>query len=227
MTRDVDNPKRCTHTHRQRNGTTIECSDVGHWTLDKANKTWRPAAPGDKSRRCWTHGPGSETKPIGKGGRRRTQPNARIQLAAGILLDLAPEFTKAIQDIHDELSVLGFPSSTNRGTSYIDAPDPAGNDAVRITDLTSSREDLRDWLTDLQNRINAGVLLIARIRKINYAHGAKLCCENQQGRQGSIEWGDPTCTELPVQNGLCPRCYQNERRWRQQHEMPAREEPAA
>jgi hypothetical protein len=160
MTRDVDNPKRCTHTHRQRNGTTIECSDVGHWTLDKANKTWRP-------------------------------------------------------------------SSTNRGTSYIDAPDPAGNDAVRITDLTSSREDLRDWLTDLQNRINAGVLLIARIRKINYAHGAKLCCENQQGRQGSIEWGDPTCTELPVQNGLCPRCYQNERRWRQQHEMPAREEPAA
>jgi hypothetical protein len=124
MTRDVDNPKRCTHTHRQRNGTTIECSDVGHWTLDKANKTWRPAAPGDKSRRCWTHGPGSETKPIGKGGRRRTQPNARIQLAAGILLDLAPEFTK-------------------------------------------------------------------------------------------------------VQNGLCPRCYQNERRWRQQHEMPAREEPAA
>lgn len=224
----VDSHKRCTNITRRRDGTEVECSDVGTWVLDKDAKTWRPAKPTDKARRCWAHGPGAEAKPHGKGGRRKTQPNARINRAAGVLEQLAPEATKALEEIADELSLLGFPSASNRGSSYVeDTPDPVGDDAARIAQVTGYREDLRDWIDDMCDRVNAGVLLIARIRNVRHAHGVKLCSENQQGRKGSIEWGDAACTELPTQDGLCARCYQAERRWRRDNDQPALGIPAA
>lgn len=53
------------------------------------------------------------------------------------------------------------------------------------------------------------------------------CRDSQMGRQGALEWGDPTCEELPVKAGLCGACYQRERRWRVGHGLTAREiEPA-
>jgi hypothetical protein len=35
-----------------------------------------------------------------------------------------------------------------------------------------------------------------------------------EGREGSIEWGDPTCTSLPSRGPLCDRCSKAEYRWR-------------
>src|SRR5205809_952681 len=113
--------KRCTHITRLRDGSLIECSSPGGWTLDKTERTWRPAQPTDKARRCWAHGPGEETKPYGRGGRRKTQPNAKLQRIAGLVLGSSLEVTKALMEINDELSMLGFPSSSNRGVNVLGA----------------------------------------------------------------------------------------------------------
>lgn len=214
--REHNNPHhRCTHSARQRDGSEVKCSDVGSWTLDKAAKTWRPARPADKSRRCWAHGPGAETKPVGKGGRRRRrQPNARVNRAAGLLGQLAPLVTDAIDGCGDELALLGYPSSSDRGTNWLAGDsDPVGGDVARILELTDWRDSVRDVIDEIESGVDELVRLVNVVLKRKYAHGVKLCAENQQGRAGSIEWGDPTCTELPVKDGLCSPCYLRERRW--------------
>jgi hypothetical protein len=54
------------------------------------------------------------------------------------------------------------------------------------------------------------------------------CNDNQVGRDGAIEWGDPTCVDIPVKAGCCSACYQRERRWRLANALAPREiEPAA
>lgn len=226
--RDTPNPKRCTQQTKLADGTVVECSDVGGWTLDKARQTWRPSVGTDKSRRCWAHGPGSVTKPAGKGGRSKTQPNAKVQHAAGRLLDLAADVTKALIAVQDELSMLGFPGASSTGVREArDDDGPVSRDALRIVELTSWREDLRDWLDNLGPTVDVGAHIVRKIRNVQHARGVKLCAEHQQGRQGSIEWGDPTCTELPTKAGLCSKDYQAERRWREAHGLTTDQEPAA
>lgn len=223
---DPAEPARCKHITR-RHGDEIECNDVGTWVRDNEARTWRPARPSDKKRRCWLHGPGSDTRAVG-GNRKNIQPNAQLQRYAALVLGLALEASKAQHDIADELSLLGFPSTSRGGTTTGDDDGPVARDAVRIHELTAWREDLRDWINDLGPRIDVGVHIIKQIRRLPpAAMGAKLCAENQQGRQGSIEWGDATCTELPTKNGLCVACYHRERRWRVERDLPTSEAPAA
>lgn len=220
-------PWRCTHKARLTDGTEVECSDQGGWTLDKQRKTWRASQPRDRSRRCWAHGPGTETHPHGPRGR-TIKPNARVQRAAGLLLGLSPDVTRALVDATDELSMLGFPSSSNRGTNFLatDA-DPVGGDAARIHELTAWREDLRDAIVALEAKVDHLVGVVRQQRQVRWAHGVQLCADSQQGHAGSIEWGDPTCTELPTKGGLCASCYQRERRWRIDNGKPTTEAPAA
>lgn len=225
----TDKAHRCTW-QQQRGGTTVECSDAGTWTYDAKAKTWRPSVPSDRSRRCWAHGPGdaAKAKPVGRGGRRKVQPNARLQRIAGLVLGTSLEVTKALMEVHDELSMLGYPSSSSRGANFLATDsDPVGGDASRIAELTAWREDLRDAITDLGDRVDALIRLVKRMRNVDWAHGVKLCAENQQGREGSIEWGDPTCTALPVARGLCAADYQRERRWRRDNGYDDLAEPAA
>lgn len=223
----LDNPGRCTNIDRQRDGTEVECSDHGTWTLDKASKTWRPCRPSDKSRRCWAHGPGSEVKPYGPRAR-KVMPNAKVQRAAALLLGIAPEITKALIEANEELSLLGYPGSSSKGASYTATDlDPVGGDAVRITQLAAWREDMRDAIEDLGNRVDMLIRTVRVVRNVRYAHGVKLCAENQQGREGSIVWGNPTCTELPTKGGCCSACYQAERRWREGEGRATDVEPAA
>lgn len=47
------------------------------------------------------------------------------------------------------------------------------------------------------------------------------------GREGAIEWGRPDCWDSPIRGTLCAACYHRERRWRQEHGLPTREEAAA
>jgi hypothetical protein len=224
--RDPDR-KRCTHKERQRDGTVVECSDAGTWKLDRKQRTWRPADPKDRSRRCWAHGPGSERPPIGRGGRRRAQPNARLQRVAALVARAALEVTKALQDVDDELSMLGFPSSSSRGVGMTNTEGPVSRDALRIQELTDWREETRDAIADVEEQVDWLIRILGRVRNVRHAHGVRLCAENQQGRAGSIDWGDPTCTEIPTKGGLCSGCYQRERRWRGEHGMPTSEAPAA
>ncbi|MEJ7724316.1 MAG: hypothetical protein WKF64_08430 [Ilumatobacteraceae bacterium] len=42
------------------------------------------------------------------------------------------------------------------------------------------------------------------------------------GRDGAIEWADPTCTNVPSRGPLCDRCSKREYRWRTRHDLPPR-----
>lgn len=42
------------------------------------------------------------------------------------------------------------------------------------------------------------------------------------GRDGAIEWADPTCTAVPSRGPLCDRCSKAEYRWRKAHGLPSR-----
>lgn len=45
---------------------------------------------------------------------------------------------------------------------------------------------------------------------------------NATGRDGAIEWSDPTCTTPPSRGPLCDRCSKREYRWRTEHGLPPR-----
>lgn len=229
---DIPDAHRCRHIIRTPKGTTIECNDLGGWVHDEERKTWRPARPGERKRRCWLHGPGSVTKPVGR-NRKIDKPNERMQRYAALVLGMAPEVTKALREVHEELSMLGFPSAggSSGGNSSGDTDGPVARDAIRIADLTAWREDLRDWIGDLEDRIAVGMHIIRQIRKIPPAAlGAKLCKDVQQNRQGSTEWGDPECTTLPDgadNERPCKACRERERAWRQANGLPSVEIPPA
>lgn len=42
------------------------------------------------------------------------------------------------------------------------------------------------------------------------------------GRDGTIEWADPTCTTVASRGPLCDRCSKREYRWRTDRNLPAR-----
>lgn len=227
----------------------LKCSDSGHWTFDRRDRTWRPANPTDRSRKCWAHGPGSGTKRFGPRGH-KIHPNAQTQRFIVQLFALGPEITRALNAVNDELSLLGFPSSGGGGTGTCEgeATDPVAGDVTRIVTLTEWRENLRDAITAMghavdrttrlvaQQRVMPPVLMSTRGRKPTAAEiesgdatvaGIKLCGYNQQGRQGSADWGDAACTELPVRRGLCASCTERERRWRKAEGLSELTAPAA
>lgn len=53
----------------------------------------------------------------------------------------------------------------------------------------------------------------------------KLLCSCGAGREGVIEWGDPTCRRVPnpTKAGMCDECWAAEETWRGAHELPPRE----
>lgn len=225
MTRD-ERDDSCTYEHRV-GANAVRCADSGHWTLDKKARTWRAARPADKARRCWAHGPGTVQPAPGRNRRGNLRPNARTQRAALHLLAVGQEITNALIATDDELSMLGFPS-TSSGTGG-SAVDPVGGDATRIAELTAWREELRDAIAGASDAVSHLTRIVARQRKLPPAlvtwrdqtgihtagtQGLPLCCDALHDRDGSIDWGDPTCTEIPARRGLCARCAERERVWR-------------
>lgn len=179
----------------------------------------------------------------------RSRPNDRTQRAAAKLIGIAPDITRAVELLREELDSLGFPrrgggTGKIRGGGLTLAVEHTDNgekeiDHVPCTTVEKTvidgshraglREDLRDQITAVEDQVTALVRLTRHIlgEPLPNAEGEPLCADKQRGREGVIEWGDPTCTELPIQGGLCFRCYQRERRWRTNVGLPDRAEPAA
>jgi hypothetical protein len=163
---------------------------------------------------------------------RRNQPNDRTQRTAARLLAIAPRITELVEHHRDELSTLGFPGSSGdpkvRGGKAVLTP--TERDAIRASQLTASREDLRDLINTIEAHSHALVRFVhyhLGIPQPN-ADGEALCCDKQRGRDGVLDWGDPLCNDLPLErHGLCPRCLKRESRWRANHGLPFRGEPAA
>lgn len=59
--------------------------------------------------------------------------------------------------------------------------------------------------------------MLTLVDRLMPAPAATPRCSGGAGLDGSMEWGDPTCTNVPdgrpSYRGLCNACYQRERRW--------------
>jgi hypothetical protein len=180
----------------------------------------------------------------------RSRPNDRTQRAAARLIAVAPDITRAVELLREELDAIGFPrrggdSGKVRGGTLTIAVKHNDNgeeetDHVPCTTVEKTvidgwhraglREDLRDLITAVEDQVTALVRLTRHIlgEPLPNAEGEALCADKQRGRDGVIEWGDATCTELPLaSHGLCFRCYQRERRWRADRGLDFRGEAAS
>jgi hypothetical protein len=77
--------------------------------------------------------------------------------------------------------------------------------------LDAEVADVRAQIHTLEHIANA--LLPQMTRAIGTRIAKPKRCD-ANGRDGSIEWGDPTCTSLPSRGPLCDRCSKAEYRWR-------------
>ena len=163
--------------------------------------------------------------------RPRTQPNDHTQRAAAKLLGIAPTITQLVEQHRQALQSIGWPTTrlgpkiSGGGGSHHST---AEHDAIQLTQITAQRDDLKETIIAVTQHVDALIRLVHHQlgHQIPAADGHALCCDLQHGRQGHTDWGDPTCTELPVTGGLCYRCYQSERRWRAANGLTDRAQPA-
>lgn len=110
-------------------------------------------------------------------------------------------------------------------------PCPEHDDPVTFTVVeraAAERLRVENWLADFE----AQITLIATVAMDAFTSGQKLIgtrvalevprC-SAEGRDGSIEWGDPTCSNAPSRGPLCDKCSQREYRWRVKHGLKPRD----
>jgi hypothetical protein len=96
-----------------------------------------------------------------------------------------------------------------------------------------ARLGLQRWHADIHQAITTAAALIHEAtsntrRLLGERMPIADRCTGGLGREGHIEWGDPTCTRVPErEGGLCSACWQRERRWRDKTGLTARERPVA
>ena len=167
---------------------------------------------------------------------RRLQPNDRVQRSAAKLLATATPTTKAVDELREQLDAIGYPSTARQGPQKLhEQQDPSnpdldttGDSACHYHNLDKMRSKLRDAITDIEKRIDDLARLVVKITNepLPGLAGVALCSDNQHGREGVAEWGDPACMEIPAKSGLCTRDYQRERKWRTTVDLADRSEPS-
>jgi hypothetical protein len=145
----------------------------------------------------------------------RTRTDVRLEAAGLLLASLADRFPEAIASLRRELDVVdGYSSATMQprvaATAELTSVERAAD--LRWT-MTGDLDDLRDMAANIIELINTFQRQTDRALGVR-APVATRCKDALHGRDGSLDWGDPTCEELPVKAGLCSACYQRERRWR-------------
>lgn len=151
----------------------------------------------------------------------KRDPNRRIQVAAKLLLDYGAQgVTDAVRSLNEDLESIGYPSggSTSASPAFTD---PAGEDAMHASNLIDQRETLRDVVGDICDGVDDLLRFTAFLTKVKppSAEGVRLCGDEQHGRPGADEWGDESCTELPVRDSLCGRHDKANTRWRSKNGM--------
>ena len=154
----------------------------------------------------------------------RTRIDVRLEAAGLLLASLADRFPAAIASLRRELDVVdGYSSATMQpkvaATAELTSVERAAD--LRWT-MTGDLDDLRDMAANIIEMINTFQRQTDRALGVR-APVATRCKDALHGRDGSLEWGDPTCDELPVKAGLCSACYQRERRWRLANDLADRD----
>lgn len=141
----------------------------------------------------------------------------QLDAAVGLLENYARTLPTALAHIDRELHIVdGWPASTMsdgmpRGESPLTAVERHAEARMRLSgtraQLVCDRDAILSLITSALHVCRDAVGMRAPMITAR-------CRDNQTGRDGVIEWGDPTCEELPAKAGCCSACYQRERRWR-------------
>ncbi len=159
----------------------------------------------------------------------RTRTDVRLEAAGLLLASLADRYPEAIASLRRELDVVdGYSSATMQPRVAATAELTSVERAADLRwSMTGDLDDLRDMAANIIELINTFQRQTDRALGVR-APVATRCNDALHGRDGSLEWGDPTCEELPVKAGLCSACYQRERRWRLVNDLAERDTvPAA
>lgn len=148
----------------------------------------------------------------------RTRNDVALEAASLLLGNLAARLPVAIATLRRELDIVdGYPATTlgdgmSRSTADLTSVERAADARWR---MSGNLDDLRDMATTIVELVNTMNTMTDRALGTRApAADVARCRDAQPGRDGVLDWGDPTCEELPVKAGTCSACYQRERRWR-------------
>jgi len=148
----------------------------------------------------------------------RTRNDVALEAASLLLGNLAAKMPVAIATLKRELDIVdGYPATTlgdgmSRSTADLTSVERAADARWR---MSGNLDDLRDMATAIVELVNTMATMTDRALGTRApAADVARCRDHQLGRDGALDWGDPTCEELPVKAGVCGACYQRERRWR-------------
>jgi hypothetical protein len=85
--------------------------------------------------------------------------------------------------------------------------------------LEREEADVRARLVVIERVANSIMADMTRLIGTRLAKPKRCTAE---GREGSIEWGDPTCGLVPSRGPLCDNCARRESRWRRNHGLTNR-----
>jgi hypothetical protein len=157
--------------------------------------------------------------------------DVRLDAAIGLLENYARTLPYALAHIDRELHIIdGWSDSTMsdgmpRGESPLTAVERHAEARLRLSGTRAQLIDDRDAILSL---IASALHVCRDAAGMRSPANVARCKDAQTGRDGLIEWGDPTCEEIPSKAGLCSACYQRERRYRLANGKAPREfEPIA
>ena len=156
----------------------------------------------------------------------RTRTDVQLDAAIGLLENYARILPTALAHLDRELHIVdGWPATTMsdgmpRGSAALTAVERGAEARVRLSGTRSTLIDDRDAIIAL---IASALHVCREAAGMRAPAVVARCKDNQVGRDGVIEWGDPTCEEIPAKAGCCAACYQRERRWRLARALAPRE----
>lgn len=109
-------------------------------------------------------------------------------------------------------------------------PCPDHDDPVVFTAVeraAAERMRIEHWLDDIEAQcVVIATVALQALKSGRSLIGERVALEvprcSAEGREGSIEWADPTCTDAASRGSLCDRCAKREYRWRVEHGLPRR-----
>jgi hypothetical protein len=158
------------------------------------------------------------------------RPVIQFFAVATLLNRLNQRVPALFEALHERMSYYdGFPHDL----SASDMPKPKGvptsvveaQATGELLELSKVERTAAGHVTDLAFATYE-LLRLANVH-VPTAHAEAPVCAST-GREGAIEWCDPTCADYATKAGLCAKCYQREYRWRQARGKSSRGvEPAA
>ncbi len=159
----------------------------------------------------------------------RPKPNQRaLNLAHRLENIIASNITNGVAQLQTELATArtgpAKGESSGRSNNTTSTTERNANEAYRLGLL----------IEDLRHAIDGAEIAVAHLDRLAneacrtrafagiideepQAADVRRCRDNQNGREGAIEWGRPDCLELPAKDQLCANCYMREYRWRKAH----------